>query len=142
MAPAITSLKGEQGAGKNGRQLLPHLTALADSMASAALVLALALGERQRLAHRELRMTIGRQSGQELARLLGCCSHHVAPALKAARMDIGNPREFYFGLPVVTRLWVTAGVITTVGAALGMVPVQMLNLNWAAVLYRVQVSAA
>ncbi|KAA0157283.1 hypothetical protein FNF29_00635 [Cafeteria roenbergensis] len=52
-------------------------------------------------------------------------------------MQLDNPREFYYGLPLVTRVWVTVALIATIGSALGLVSLEYIRLDWESVIGRV-----
>lgn len=89
-------------------------------------------------------------AGQQLAskpQLRNTCQrtrpHHVSVAHSAGppAMQLDNPREFYFGLPLVTRTWATVAVIATIGSALGLVSLEYIRLDWASVIGRVHVRA-
>ncbi len=56
-------------------------------------------------------------------------------------MQLDNPREFYYGLPLVTRVWVTVALIATIGSALGLVSLEYIRLDWESVIGRVHVRA-
>lgn len=55
-------------------------------------------------------------------------------------MDLRDPKAFYYGMPIMTRMWFTVVVATTLVSALKILPLGMLNLDWHAFLFRFHVS--
>lgn len=52
---------------------------------------------------------------------------------------MSNPQEWYLSVPAVTRAWLTAAVITTIGSRFGFVPVAKLAFDASAVVNKFEV---